>query len=74
MPAVNDVIDSADGDSNGGLDQLLQRDRLTKQERLEIECKKARYQVSGQSWRYKDLLLKNLFMAAVDALKSFWFW
>ena len=39
---MNDVIDSEDG-----LDQLLRRDKLTKQERLEIECKKARYQVSS---------------------------
>jgi hypothetical protein len=29
------------------MDQLLRREKLTKQERLEIECKKARYQVSA---------------------------
>ena len=39
---VNDVIESENVLED---DQLLQRDSLTRQQRLEIECKKARYQV-----------------------------
>ncbi len=40
-PAVNEVLESESGEEQ----LLLHRDRLTKQQRLEIECKKARYQV-----------------------------
>jgi hypothetical protein len=42
-PAVNEVLESESGEEQ---QLLLHRDRLTKQQRLEIECKKARYQVS----------------------------
>jgi hypothetical protein len=53
-PAVNEVLESESGEEQ---QLLLHRDRLTKQQRLEIECKKARYQVIGSYYFFEDLTI-----------------
>jgi hypothetical protein len=50
---VNEVLESESGEEQ---QLLLHRDRLTKQQRLEIECKKARYQVRAKAIFLMDLL------------------